>query len=382
MSSPTRICPRCGHAVREEARFCPGCGAALDAEVTAPLEATLAVSPSSPSASGDAWVAGSMLQPGVVLGAGGRYRVESLLGRGGFGAAYLARDLELDRMCVVKQLLLDPRWSDAERDQALASFQREARLLVALNAPGHPAIPEIYAYLADSHCVAMKYVEGVDLRVLARRKAGRLPIVDVLRYARDVCAALVYMHGRALHRDIKPANVIVDSAGRVWLIDFGLAKAVPAPLLALADQSQHGGTLGYTPPEQWRGKSEPRSDIYALGATLHHLLTGHNPASESEELAALLRGEMRPLPPARELNPGLRPDLAALLTRALDPSSAARPTAPELLASLEMIIRRSAAPPPPALAAPPAAPAFIGRGARPRRPGSGLLARLPQGRGR
>jgi predicted Ser/Thr protein kinase len=373
MSSPPRTCPRCGHAIRAAARFCPSCGSALAAEATAPLDATaplevtLAVSPSAPFSSSGGRAAGSMLEPGAVLGVGGRYRIERLLGRGGFGAAYLARDTELDRQCVVKQLLLDPRWGDGEREQALVSFGREARLLVALNAPGHPAIPEIYAYLADSHCVVMKYVEGVDLRVLARRGGGRLPPDDALRYARDVCAALVYMHGRApepvLHRDIKPANILLDSTGRVWLIDFGLAKAVPAPLVAHGGESQHGGTYGYTPPEQWRGKSEPRSDIYALGATLHTLLTGHNPASESEELAALLRGEIRPLPPARELNPALRPDVAALLARLLDPDLAARPSAPELLAALETIIRRAAAPPPPPPAAPPAAPAFVGRSA-------------------
>ena len=131
-----------------------------------------------------------MLEPGAALGTGGRYRVRRLIGRGGFGAAYLALDIQLERQCVVKQLLLDPRWSVPERHQALTSFQREARLIVTLNAPGHPAIPEIYEYLAESHCVVMKYVEGDSLHAIARRHGGRLPQADALRYARDVCAAL------------------------------------------------------------------------------------------------------------------------------------------------------------------------------------------------
>src|SRR5262249_35778243 len=155
--------------------------------------------------------------------------------KGGFGEAYLARDVQLDRACVVKRLALNPAWSYTDQDLARANFQREARLLVTLNSPGHPNIPEIYEYLPERQCLVMKYIEGQNLLQLCAERGGHLPEDEALRYVRDTCSALVYMHSCApepvLHRDIKPANILLDSADRIWLIDFGLAKVIPVAVM-------------------------------------------------------------------------------------------------------------------------------------------------------
>jgi tRNA A-37 threonylcarbamoyl transferase component Bud32 len=356
--------------VRETARFCGACGALVGPGAGR----SAAIGDTIPVATGDTLVdrdspasagrpAGAALETGARLGAGGRYRVERLLGAGGFGEAYLATDTQLGRTCVVKRLAISPSWSPDERQLARQSFAREARLLVDLNTPGHPNIPEIYEYLAESDCLVMKHIVGQDLGQLLRQRGGRLPEPVALRYAREACSALAYMHGRApepaIHRDIKPANILVDAADRVWLIDFGLAKALPAPVArAGADRSQTAGTIGFTPPEQWRGRAEPRSDIYALGVTLHQLLTGY--FAPTSDLLALIQGQGS-LPPARELNPDVRPDVERLIERALAYDAAARPSAAEFLAELDRILARPAIPRPPEPARPPLAPAFVGR---------------------
>jgi ATP/maltotriose-dependent transcriptional regulator MalT/tRNA A-37 threonylcarbamoyl transferase component Bud32 len=301
---------------------------------------------------------------GTTLGPQARYRIERRLGRGGFGEAYLAYDIQLDRPCVVKRLILDPTWSPEDQQRVLRNFQREARLLATLNTPGHPSIPEIYDYLAESHSLVIKYIAGQSLGRLLDQQPSPLPVDQALRYVRDICSALVYMHTRTpepvLHKDIKPDNILLDAAGRIWLIDFGLARTTPmlAPSIAVED-SQIAGTLGFTPPEQWQGAAEPRSDVYALGATLHMLLTNYQPARS--ELAAMMQGLGAGLPPARQLNPAVSPAAESLIQRALALHVTDRPTAQEFLDELEAMLARPAIPPPPEPRRPPAVTAFVGR---------------------
>jgi serine/threonine protein kinase/tetratricopeptide (TPR) repeat protein len=279
----------------------------------------------------------------TLLGADGRYRIEVILGKGGFGQAYLAWDARLSRYCVVKRAVVKANWSAAERQVALGNFQREARLLVSLNTPGHPNIPEIYDYLAEHHCLMMKYIEGRTLgQILAEQ--GRLWERDALRYVRDVCSALVYMHSRkpepVLHRDIKPSNILIDLAERIWLIDFGLAKAAPLQTgISGISHTQSSGTLGFTPPEQWRGVADPRSDMYALGATLHILLSGHKVSFDASDLSAVLRGDKEPLPPVRRLAPEVRPAIEQLIRQTMSFEPDDRPTAQELLDELDALLR-------------------------------------------
>ncbi|NJO83599.1 MAG: serine/threonine protein kinase, partial [Blastochloris sp.] len=219
-------------------------------------------------------------------------------------------------------------------------------MLVSLNAPGHPNIPEIYDYVAEHHCLMMKYIEGHTLgQALAER--GRLRESEALRYVRDVCSALAYMHSRkpepVLHRDIKPSNILIDSEARIWLIDFGLAKATPIQTsISGTPHTQSSGTLGFTPPEQWRGAADPRSDLYALGATLHILLSGHKITIDASDVSAVLRGEKDPLPPVRQFAPEVRPAVEQLIRQAMAFDPDERPTSQELLDELDTLLRTAA----------------------------------------
>ncbi|MGB0388843.1 MAG: protein kinase domain-containing protein [Ardenticatenaceae bacterium] len=232
------------------------------------------------------------LSSGVMLE--GRYQIEQVLGSGGFGVAYQAKDWRLaGRACVVKEMRIPPGISQPKIDYLQHSFKREAQSLVDLNHPGHPNIPEIYDFFStpNSNYFVMKYIEGQDLKRYLAQQAAPLPWEEALKIVLAVSDALLYMHARqppVLHRDIKPANILIDQAdqaNRVWLIDFGLSKA-QATTTSGNTNTLVAGTYGYAPPEQWLGKAVPASDIYALAATLHELLTARAP-SKGAHFAAL-----------------------------------------------------------------------------------------------
>lgn len=163
-----------------------------------------------------------------------RYQVIEILGEGGFGAAYLAEDVKLRRKCVVKRMKI-PKGTPPQQVQLYqANFEREASLLAKLNHPGHPNIPEIYDYFSDEsgNYLVMKYIEGDSLRGIVSN--GPVPWREAVRYIVDVADALSYMHTHGdeeeepvMHRDIKPDNILLGEDNRVWLVDFGLAKADP-----------------------------------------------------------------------------------------------------------------------------------------------------------
>jgi serine/threonine protein kinase len=319
-------CPQCGANLREDARFCPQCGVSLAAAgmTTGPL------------------ATGATLQ-------GGRYQVIGLLGQGGMGAVYLAKDMELfERLCVIKQMQLLFA-SQTERKKAESDFRREAELLVQLNHPGHPHIPEIYDYFIETgdHYLVMKYVAGESLETRLERLGRPLDEAEAILYALPVCDGLVYLHSRkpqpVIHRDIKPANIIVDPQGRVWLVDFGLAKAsIEQGALVMMDggKTVAAGTPGYAPLEQWQLKPEPKSDIYALGATIHHLLTNQDPRDRFctfPELDLQILKELSSFRPLQELRPDVSPELAQLVARALHSDAASRPSAEEMKKALEKL---------------------------------------------
>jgi ATP/maltotriose-dependent transcriptional regulator MalT/predicted Ser/Thr protein kinase len=359
-------CSSCGRENRHGARFCAGCGTQLsipDAHAQqAPAVGSTAARGVAKTAPG---AATTVLKPGDILGRDGRYRIDRLLDKGGFGETYVAIDTALERRCVVKRALASPDWSAADQLRVFDNFQREAELLVTLNSPGHPNIPEIYEYLPESQCLIMKYIEGRSLAHTLKQHGGPLPEAEALRYIRDACWALVYMHGGSkpvLHRDIKPSNILLGADGRVWLIDFGLSKAIPISVVSADSQNSHGsGTPGYTPVEQWRGQVEPRSDVYALAATLHTLLTAYQPAGDRAGLVAGLLGQQDPLPPARQLNPLIRPTTEQLVRRAMAFDITSRPTAREFLAELETLLGRPDVPLPPQPVSPPMITDFAGR---------------------
>jgi serine/threonine protein kinase len=273
---------------------------------------------------------------------GGRYQIIGQLGQGGMGAVYLARDMELfGRLCVVKQMR--PFFaSQSERRKAEEDFQREAEVLAQLNQPGHPRIPEVYGYFVEGgdQYLVMKYIEGESLERRVERLKHPLAETEVIRSAGEVADALTYLHNRkprpVIHRDIKPANIIVDPEDRIWLVDFGLARATTssgARVMVAGGKTVAAGTPGYTPLEQWQMQPTPRSDIYALGATMHHLLTARDPrdrfTSFPELDFELLRSfaQFQALP---ELRPDVSPALAQLVHRCLDPNPNRRPSAQQL----------------------------------------------------
>lgn len=316
-------CPQCGAPAKAQARYCTKCGVRLAA----------------------AGVAGETMTRSLPVGTplqGGRYQVIGQLGQGGMGAVYLAKDMELfERLCVVKQMR--PFFaSQSERRKAEEDFKREAEVLARLNHPGHPRIPEVYGYFVEGvdQFLVMKYIEGESLERRVERLRRPLSETEVIRCSQEVANALVYLHSRrpqpVIHRDIKPANIIVDPEDRVWLVDFGLARAAAssgARVVVAGGKTVAAGTPGYTPLEQWQMQPTPKSDIYALGATMHHLLTARDPRdrfTSFPELDLELLSSFSTFQPLSELRPDVTPALSNLVARCLDPDPRRRPPAQQL----------------------------------------------------
>lgn len=219
----------------------------------------------------------NILPKGAVLQS--RYEIHKVLGVGGMGAVYLAQDLRftgISRWCALKEMISttpDPH----VRRLAVQSFMREANLLVQLR---HPGIPQIYDFFSESvrSYLVMEYVEGSNLEEVLENTAGMLKEDTVLDWALQVCDVLIYLHNQnppIIFRDLKPSNIMLRSNDKIALIDFGIAKAFEA-----GQKGTMIGTEGYSPPEQYKGVADPRGDIYALAATLHHLLTKRDPRLE------------------------------------------------------------------------------------------------------
>ncbi len=256
-----------------------------------------------------------------------RYRLVSLLGQGGVGAVYLAEDTQLfDRQVAVKELI-EQFAGPEERDAAVERFRQEARMLVTLS---HPNLPDVRSYFTESgrHYLVMEYIEGSTLLNLLERANGMLQPSMVMEWGRQICDVLVYLHGRTppvVFRDLKPSNIMLDRYGRIKLIDFGTARHF--------DLSKHTdtlkmGSIGYAPPEQYQGQGQtsPQTDIYALGATLHHLLTNQDPSARPFVFTppSLVRADIpesvsRVIMRTLNLDPAQRFASAAELRRALEP---------------------------------------------------------------
>jgi serine/threonine protein kinase len=235
---------------------------------------------------------------------GNRYRVTKPLGGGGMKMVYLAEDLRLAaRPCALAEMV--DAISNPDMQQAAASgFQREADMLAELN---HEHIPRIYDRFSEQnrHYLVMEYIAGDTLEEELRTAGGKLPPDRVMDIALQVLDTLEYLHHReppVIYRDLKPSNIMITPTGQVKLIDFGIARHFQ-PL----SSATMVGTQGYAPPEQYRGKVETRSDLYALGATMHHALSGRDPTTEPPFSFPLLR----------KLCPDLNPALADLVSEAL-----------------------------------------------------------------
>ncbi|MBN1811953.1 MAG: serine/threonine protein kinase [Anaerolineae bacterium] len=242
-----------------------------------------------------------------------RYRIVKLLGHGGFGAVYQAWDARLERLCALKENL-DPS-SEVERQ-----FGKEATILANLNHPNLPRVIDHFTVAGQGQYLVMDFVEGDDLQQMLDRR-GPLPEAEVLPWITQICDALAYLHNQPqpiIHRDIKPANVKITSDGQPMLVDFGIAKFYdPARQTTLGARAI---TPGYSPPEQYgHGRTDTRSDIYSLGATLYALLTGKEPADSVERLIGAAA-----LTPPEQLNPLISEPVARVIMKAMAAEPAQR----------------------------------------------------------
>ncbi len=258
--------------------------------------------------------AAKQLEPETVLH--GRYEIARRVGGGGMGAVYLAKDRNLgDAPRAVKEMI-QSQLDEAQHEKAINDFKRESMLLSALE---HPSIPTIYDYFYDEGSnrfyLVMKYISGGDfLQRLKNAPGGRIDEKTVADWGMQVADVLDYLHRRnppIIYRDLKPANLMIDgNSGRVMLIDFGIARWVTT-------QQEKGvtavGTMGYAPPELFSGKVETRSDIYSLGATMFHLLTGSDPQDNP-----LLIFDFHKHPRPRQLAPSISNEMEAILLRTVE----------------------------------------------------------------
>ena len=247
------------------------------------------------------------LLPGTLLR--DRYEIRSLIGQGGMGAVYLAADVRLPgRRCALKEIRLPPGLSPAAEATAREQFHREASTLARLDHPNLPKVSDFFS-VGDRDYLVMDYVPGDDLLAIvreARRKNRFLPESQVLGWSEQLCDALSYLHRQdppVLHRDVKPANVKLTPEGGIKLVDFGLVKPLDPNGATTFTGLRGVGSVPYTPLEQYGDLSDHtdvRSDVYALGATLYHLLTGVEPPSAQE---IFVNGSA--LVPPRRINPDI-----------------------------------------------------------------------------
>ena len=249
----------------------------------------------------------SALQPGAVLQ--NRYRITGVIGVGGMGSVYQARDLRfpnVTRYVAVKEML-NLTTDQSIRELTLKTFERESDMLAQLS---HPAVPGIYDYFPSKTraYLVMEYINGRDLEAIINSATTFLPVETVLRWAIDLCDVLGYLHQQTpeiIFRDVKPSNIMIDERNQIRLVDFGIAK--------IFQEGQKGtmiGTEGYSAPEQYRGEATPASDVYGVGATLHHLLTRRDPRLEPPFTFA-----ERPI---QDVNPSVTQELEDIVMKALE----------------------------------------------------------------
>lgn len=257
------------------------------------------------------------MQAGVMLQ--DRYLIEGTLGVGGMSVVYRGRDMrfkDVVRPCAIKEMYQSAPDSST-RLLTLKNFERESGLLATLQ---HPAIPKVFDFFEENGRVylILELVPGKDLETTLDEAGGPLPEERVARWGVQVCDVLSYLHSQQpplIFRDMKPSNIMVTPEDRIVLIDFGIARDL------VRTKGTMIGTEGYSPPEQYKGIAEPVGDLYALGATLHHLLTASDPRTETP-----FTFHERPL---RTLNPLVSPQLADVVAKALEYDRTARWTSAE-----------------------------------------------------
>jgi len=245
----------------------------------------------------------------------GRYEIIRKIGGGGMGAVYLASDNNLGGVLRAVKEMVQTHIEENQQEKAINDFKRESMILSSLD---HVSIPTIYDYFYEEDegrfYLVMKYISGGDLSSRVRAATeGRIDERTVCEWAVQIIDVLDYLHNQPstiVYRDLKPSNIMIDgNSGRAMLIDFGIARSI-------SQKEEKGvtavGTMGYAPPELFSGNVEPRSDIYSLGSTMFHLLTGADPQSNP-----LLIFDFQKNPRPRQINPQLSDQIERILMKAV-----------------------------------------------------------------
>ncbi len=248
------------------------------------------------------------LQPGTTLE--DRYLILGMLGAGGMSSVYKGRDLHfpnVTKLVAIKEMV-NLIADQSMHEMIVKNFEREADLLATLSHPATPAIYDNFSHKKRSYLV-MEFIDGDDLEAILAESTDFLSEEKVIGWAIELCDVLSYLHNiqpePIIFRDIKPSNVMIDHHNHVRLIDFGIARNFQP-----GEKGTMIGTEGYSPPEQYRGEASPAGDVYALGATLHHLLTKRDPRVEAPFSFAER--------PARSINPLISPEIETVISTALE----------------------------------------------------------------
>lgn len=308
-------CQFCGQKNPVGALFCDGCGGALTSAVAAQASAQAQAQAVKATAQATAQrqaihasqasshFGTGRLPPRTILGK--RYLIFKTVGQGGMAAVYQATDTRANKPVAIKEMSQDGLAPDELRE-SLESFAAEARLLKGLN---HENLPKVYDSFSENarHYLVMEFIDGQTLEQRLTGARAPLPEADVLRWAAQLCAALAYLHTRKppiIFRDLKPANIMLTPQGKIKLIDFGIARIFTPNRKR---DTQALGTPGYAPPEQYgSAQTDPRADVYALGATLYQLLTNYDVSKTPFAL-----------PPLQTRNPAISPHVRLAIERAI-----------------------------------------------------------------
>ena len=285
---PTITCPDCKKPNKSTSQYCAYCGETLHGG----LSQTNPLSTDPPTLKSD-----TILQD--------RYRIVAELGRGGFGAVYKAWDINLNRICAIKENL-------DTTEEARRQFTREAMVLAGLSHPNLPRVTDHFIIAGQGQYLVMDFIEGDDLESLVERQ-GPITPDQAITWISQIADALGYLHTHKppiVHRDVKPANIRLTPQGSVFLVDFGLVKQYhPHQRTTLGARAV---TPGYSPPEQYgTGITDERSDIYALAATLYSLLTGTDP------MESVQRVGKDTLVPVQKINSQVKPYVGQAIQRSM-----------------------------------------------------------------
>jgi serine/threonine protein kinase len=279
-----RVCSNCSRPIGTDDAACPHCGVSI--------------------------LSSTVLSPTTVLR--GRYEIEQLTHSGGMGYVYLAKDRNLfDRECVVKQVR-----ERVQSDEHRKRLEEEALRMAKLS---HPRIAMIFDHFVEDgfYFIVVERINGRTLSAIFKERQARIEETEVVRWATVMCDVMAYLHReRVVHRDISPDNIMINDEGDLKFIDFGTLRELRH---VAAGGTAGMGKFGYTPPEQWQGHPEPRSDIFALGATMYYLLTGYLPLSDAYHVRQIPESaDYSPsFPPLRTRNRRVSRSLEVTLQKAL-----------------------------------------------------------------